>query len=114
MGTRPVTAVLTRAERDKLNREDLRFLFTPARRQQLGSHIPQVVDFDQFCVRWNEDVAVSEHHIRYDRLERKPDPENIINRNTLASLKSYWTDSRKRTNAKATAENVRGQLSDLW
>ena len=113
MGTRPVTAVLTRAERDKFNREALRFLFTPARRQQLGTQIPQAVDFDQFCVRWNEDVTVSEHHIRYGRLERDPDPENIINRKTPASLKSYWTDSRKRTNAKATMENVRDQLSDL-
>ena len=58
-------------------------------------------------------MAVSEHHIRYGRLERDPDPENIINRKTAASLKSYWTDSRKRTKAKATMENVRGQLSDL-
>ena len=58
-------------------------------------------------------MAVSEHHIRYGRLERDPDPENIINRKTPASLKSYWTDSRKRTNAKATMENVRGQLSNL-
>ena len=114
MGTRPVTAVLTRAEKDKFNREALRFLFNPARRQQLGTQIPQAVDFDQFSVRWNEDVAVSEHHIRYGRLERDPDPENIINRKTPASLKSYWTDSRKRTNAKATMENVRDQLSDLW
>ena len=88
-------------------------MFTPARRQQLGTQIPQVVDFDQFCVRWNEDLAVSEHHIRYERLERDPDPENIINRKTAASLKSYWTDTRKRTNAKATMENLRGQLSDL-
>ena len=113
VGTRPVTAVLTRAERDKFSREALRFLFTPARRQQLGTQIPQAVDLDQFCVRWNEDVAVSEHHIRYGWLERDPDPENIINRKTPASLKSFWTDSRKRTNAKATMENVRDQLSDL-
>ena len=108
VGTRPVTAVLTRAERDKFNREPLKFPFTPARRQQLGTQIPQIVDFDQFCVRWNEDVAVSEHHIRYGRLERDPGPENIINRKTAASLKSYLTNWRKCTNAKATMENVRG------
>ena len=113
MRTRPVTALLTRAERDRFNREALRFLFTPATRQQLGTQIPQAIDFDQFCVCWNEDVAVSKHLIRYGRLERDPDPENIINRKTPASLKSFWTDSRKRTNAKAKMENVRGQLSDL-
>ena len=69
MGPSPVTAMPTRAERDKFNRETLRFPFTPARRQQWGAKVPQVVDFDYFCVRWNEDVAVSEHHIRYRRLE---------------------------------------------
>ncbi|CAN0509650.1 unnamed protein product, partial [Scytosiphon promiscuus] len=115
-GERPRTAVKTKAEIDKFDREALRFLISEERRKELhrnGHRAVGAIDCERFAESWNADVARTRTEQLAGRQDVSLDASKIINRKAPFDLQNRWTESRKDVNTARTVENNKSALNQM-
>lgn len=108
-GQRPVTAVLTEAEKLKFDRSVLGFLTTSPASGNRNQH--QFIDYDAMAESWNDDVALEEEQVRKGLVVECG--HNIVNRKTPSGLKFHMNESKRALNAKRTLAPHKEQLQAL-
>lgn len=108
-GRRPVTAVLTEAERQKFDRSVFGFLVaTPASGNRPAG---QSIDYDAMAKSWNADVELEEKQVRKGLVVVSG--HNLVNRKNPGDLRHHLADSKKASNAKRTMAPHKDQLAAL-
>lgn len=108
-GRRPVTAVLTEAERQKFDRSVFGFLVaTPASGNRPAG---QSIDYDAMAKSWNADVELEEMQVRKGHVVVSG--HNLVNRKNPGDLRHHLADSKNAINAKRTMAPHKAQLAAL-
>lgn len=108
-GTRPYTAVLTKAEMKKFDRSVLGFLVNiPASRNRQPG---QCIDYDAFAESWNADVKLEEEQANKGLV--LVHGHNLVNRKRPVDLRFHMNVSKKATNSKRTMNPYKAELSAL-
>eukprot|EP00611_Tribonema_gayanum_P010242 TRINITY_DN201_c0_g1_i1.p1 TRINITY_DN201_c0_g1~~TRINITY_DN201_c0_g1_i1.p1 ORF type:complete len:615 (-),score=71.10 TRINITY_DN201_c0_g1_i1:36-1880(-) len=112
----PFTAVITKAERDKVEREWPNFLLTQVERHARQAHTEaQSLDFVAWASQWNADVASLEAACKCGQLELEGGQMPIMRKHAV-HLRDYWAILQSKDNIKSTMASHRsaqGRLRQL-